>query len=53
MKEAKEQKMEKILGDSKVSFTVEHNMWEKEKDLENIKKMIAKFEKKINTELRR
>ena len=34
-------------------FTIEHDSWEKEKDLENIKKVVAKFERRINTEVRR
>ena len=34
-------------------FTVEHNSWEKEEDLENIKEVVAEFEKRINTGVRR
>jgi len=34
-------------------FTIEHDSWEKEKDLENIKKVVVKFERRINTEVRR
>ena len=32
---------------------VEHDSWEKEKDLENAKELVAKFEKKMNAEVRR
>ena len=34
-------------------FIVEHNSWEKEEDLENAKEIVAKFEKRMNTEVRR
>jgi len=30
----------------------EHNSWEREKDLENIKEVVVKFEKKMNIEVR-
>ena len=30
----------------------EHNTWEREKDLENTKEVVVKFEKKINIEVR-
>jgi len=31
---------------------VEHNTWEREKDLENAKEVVVEFEKKINIEVR-
>jgi len=31
---------------------VEYNIWAREKDLENAKKVVAKFERRINTEVR-
>ena len=34
-------------------FTVEHNSWEKEEDLENAKELVAEFEERINIEVRR
>ena len=34
-------------------FTAEHNSWEKEENLENTKESVAKFEKRINAEVRR
>ena len=34
-------------------FTVEHNSWKREKDLENAKKLVAEFEGKIKVEVRR
>jgi len=30
----------------------EHNSWEREKDLENIKEVVVEFEKKMNIEVR-
>ena len=30
----------------------EHNSWEREKDLENIKEVVVKFEKKMNIKVR-
>ena len=30
----------------------EHNTWKREKDLENTKEVVVKFEKKINIEVR-
>ena len=33
-------------------FMAEHNSWEREKDLENIKEVVVKFEKKMNIEVR-
>ena len=32
---------------------VKHDNWEREKDLENTKKVIAKFERKLNIEVRK
>jgi len=34
-------------------FTVEHNIWEKGEDLEHIKEILEKFERRMNTEVRR
>ena len=34
-------------------FTAEYDSWEKEKDLENTKKVIAEFEERMNAEVRR
>ena len=31
----------------------EYNSWEKEKDLENTKKLVAEFKRRINIEVRR
>ena len=33
-------------------FTAEYNSWEKEENLKNTKKVVAKFEKRVNTEVR-
>ena len=60
----KEQEVERILDKRKVrgvvkylvqqkKFTAEHNSWEKEKDLENIKEIVAEFERRMNTEVKR
>jgi len=32
---------------------VEHDSWKREEDLENTKEVVAKFERKINAEVRR
>ena len=59
----KEWKVEKILNKRKVRgvvkylvqgkrFTAEHDSWEREKDLENAKEMVAEFEGRANTEVR-
>ena len=32
---------------------MEHDSWEKEKDLENTKELVAKFEERMNTEVKR
>ena len=56
--------MEKILNKRKVRgvekylvqwkrSTVEHDSWEKEEDLENAKKLVAKFEKRMNAKVQR
>ena len=59
-----EWEVEKILNKRKIrgivnyliwwkEFTVEYNIWEREKNLENSKKTVAEFEKKISAEVRR
>jgi len=56
--------VEKILNKRKVrgvvkylvqwkESTVEHDSWEKKEDLENIKKIVVKFERRMNVEVRR
>ena len=32
---------------------MEHDSWEKEEDLENIKEVVVKFERRMNTKVRR
>ena len=60
----KEWKVERILNKQKVrgvigylvwwkGFTAEHNSWEKEKDLENAKELVAEFERRMNIKVRR
>ena len=34
-------------------FIAEHDSWEKKKDLENAKKLVAEFEGRMNAEVRR
>ena len=34
-------------------FIVKHNLWKNKKDLENAKKVITEFERRINAEVRR
>ena len=34
-------------------FIAEHDSWKREEDLENTKEVVAEFEKKVNTEVRR
>jgi len=34
-------------------FTVEHDSWKKEEDLESTKKVVAEFERRMNAEVRR
>jgi len=57
-------KVERILNKQKVKgvvkylvqwkgFMAEHNSWEKKEDLENTKELVAEFERRINTEVRR
>ena len=58
-----EWEVEKILNKRKVrevieylvqqkGFIAEHNSWEKEKDLENAKEVVAELKRKINTKVR-
>jgi len=58
-----EWEVEKILNKRKVRgvvkylvqwkrFMAEHNSWEREKDLENAKEVVAEFERRINAEVR-
>ena len=59
-----EWEVEKILNKRKVrevvkyleqwkGFIVKHNSWEKEEDLENVKKVVVEFERRMNVEFRR
>ena len=32
---------------------VEHNSWKREEDLENVKEVVAEFEKRVNAEVRK
>ena len=34
-------------------FTVEHNSWKRKEDLENVKEIVAEFERRVNIEVRR
>jgi len=34
-------------------FTAEHDIWEREEDLENTRKVVEKFKRRISTEVRR
>ena len=34
-------------------FIIDHNFWKREEDLENIKDIVAKFEGRLNTEVRK
>ena len=63
IKRVEEWKVEKILNKRKVKevvkylvwwkgFMVEHDMWEREEDLENVKEVVAEFEERLNTEVR-
>ena len=56
-------KVEKILNKIKVRgvmkylvyqkvFTTENDIWKKEKDLENVKKLVDEFEERMNTEIK-
>jgi len=62
--EVEEWEVEKILNKKKIrgivkylmwwkEFTVEHNIWEREENLENSKKVVVEFERKISVEVRR
>ena len=64
VEEVKEWEMEKILNKRKVRrvvkyliwqkrFIVEHDNWEKEEGLENIKEIVAEFEERLDAEVRR
>jgi len=64
MEGVEEWEVERILNKQKVrgvvkylvqwkGFMVEHDSWKKEKDLENAKELVAKFEKRINAKVRR
>ena len=33
-------------------FTTENNIWKKEKDLENVKKLVDEFEERMNIEIK-
>ena len=55
--------MEKILNKKKVrgvvkylvqwkEFTAEHDTWEREENLENVKEVVAEFEERVNAEVR-
>ena len=57
VKEWKVEKIRKIRGVMKYlvqwkGFTVESDIWKKEEDLENAKKTVVEFEKRMNTEVR-
>ena len=63
MDEEEEWKVEKILNKQKIrgvtkylvqqkGFTAESDIWEKEKDLENAKEVVAEFEKRLSVEVR-
>ena len=48
-----EWEVKKILDKRKIQEVMaKHDTWKKKKNLENIKKIIAEFERKINTEVR-
>jgi len=34
-------------------FTVEYDSWKKEEDLENVKKAVAEFKRRLNVEIQR
>ena len=64
VEEVKEQEVEKILNKRKIrgvkrylvrqkGFTAEHDMQEKEEGLENVKKLVDKFERRLEAEVRR
>ena len=60
---AKESKVEKILNKRKIKeivkylvwwkrFTAEHDSWEIEENLKNIKKMVVEFKERLNAEVK-
>ena len=61
--EVEEQEVEKILNKKKIQvikylvhqkgFTAKNDIWEKEKDLENIKEIVEEFKKRMNIKVRR
>ena len=62
--EVGEQEVERIINKRKIRkvikylvrwkrFIVEHDSWEKEEDLENMKELVAEFEEKMSAEVRR
>ena len=64
VEKVKEWEVERILNKRKVrgivkylvqwkEFTAEHDSWEKEEDLENMKKVVAEFKGRMNTEVKR
>ena len=63
VEEVKEWEVDKILNERKIQgivkylvcwkgFTAEHNSWKREEDLENVKKVVAEFEERVNVEVR-
>ena len=38
--------------DGRKGFMAEHDRWEKDKDLENTKEVVAEFERRMNAEIR-
>jgi len=64
VEEVKKQEVEKKLNKRKIrgverylvrykGFTVEHDTWEKEEDLENTKELVNEFEGRLSIEVRR
>ena len=64
IEEVEEWEVERILNKRKVRgvvkylvqwkrFTVEHNSWKKEENLENAKEVVAEFKRRINAEVRK
>ena len=64
VEKVKEWEVERILNKRKVrgivkylvqwkEFTAKHDSWEKEEDLENMKKVVAEFKGRMNTEVKR
>jgi len=63
VEEIKEWEIEKILNKRKIrgvikylvqwkGFTVEHDSWEKEENLENTKELVAEFERRVEIKVR-